>query len=111
MAERTDTVVRRVDDGGHDYGDGTATAASAMAKGSEGVRQGANERVQGVGVATWSLSRPAGRRGEEAGRQPAAWHALVPPSGTCLPACLAGKHLAGAVAGLGRQVGLVGGAR
>ena len=40
MAERTDTVVRRVDDGGHDYGDGTATAASAMAEGSEGERWG-----------------------------------------------------------------------
>ena len=64
-----DTVVQHGDGGGYDYDGGTATAASAMAKGSEGVRQGASERVQGVGVATWSLSRPAGRRGEEAGQQ------------------------------------------
>ena len=111
MAERVDTVVQHGDGGGRDYGGGTVTVASAMAKGSEGVRQGASEHVQGVEAATWSPSRPAGRRGEEAGRQPGAWRACG--ARRRAPGCLPGqaKLLAGAVVGLGRQVGLVGGAR
>ena len=40
MAELQDTVERRVDDGGHGYGGRTEAAASAMAEGSEGERQG-----------------------------------------------------------------------
>ena len=40
MAELQDTVERRIDDGGHGYGGGMAAAASAMAEGSEGERQG-----------------------------------------------------------------------
>ena len=40
MAELQDTVELCVDDGGHGYGGGTAAAASAMAEGSEGERQG-----------------------------------------------------------------------
>ena len=40
VAELQDTVERRVDDGGHGYGGGTAAVASAMAEGSEGESHG-----------------------------------------------------------------------
>ena len=40
LAELVDTAGRCEDDGGHGYGGGTAAAASAMAEGSEGERQG-----------------------------------------------------------------------
>ena len=85
-AELLDTVARRGDDGERDYGDGAAAVASAMARESEGEELGANGCVHGVRGTTWSSSRPAERRGEEAGRRAAAWRALVPPSSTCLPA-------------------------
>ena len=85
-AELLDTVARRGDDGERDYGDGAAAVASAMVRESEGEELGANGCVHGVRGTTWSSSRPAERRGEEAGRRAAAWRALVPPSSTCLPA-------------------------
>ena len=40
VAELQDTAGRCEDDGGHGYGGGTAAAASSMAEGSEGERQG-----------------------------------------------------------------------
>ena len=109
-AELLDTVARRRDDGECDYGDGAVAVASAMERESEGERHGENGCVHGVRGATWRSSRPAERRGEEAGRRTAAWHALVRHRA---PACLPGraKQLARAVAALGRQVGLLGGAR
>ena len=51
-AELRDMTARRKDDGERDYGDGAATVASAMVRESEGERQGASRRVQGVGGAT-----------------------------------------------------------
>ena len=85
-AELLDTTTRRKDDGERDYGDGAAAVASAMVQESEEEELGVNGCVHGVRGTTWSSSRPAERRGEEAGRRAAAWCALVPPSSTCLPA-------------------------
>ena len=109
MAELQDTVERRVDDGGHGYGGGTAAAASAMAEGSEGERLGENGCVHGVGGATWWSSSPS--HGEAASRWRRGELALV--SVTSLPAwrgrC---SWLAWASIVLVRQVGwVVGSAR
>ena len=101
-------MARRGDDGEHGYDGGAATVASAMAWEREGEELGANGGVQEGRGATWSSSRPAGRRegkqgdvqlrGELRCRRRAPW----------LPAWQA-KQLAGAVAGLGRPGGLAGG--
>ena len=86
MAKLLDTVARRKDDRERDYGDGAAAVASAMAWESEGEGQGENGCVHGVRGTTWSSTRPAKRRGDEAGRRAAAWRTLASPSSTCLPA-------------------------
>ena len=67
-----------------------ATVASAMAWEREGEELGANGGVQEGRGATWSSSRPSGRREGEAGRRAAAWRAAVPPPST-LAACLASQ--------------------
>src|SRR4051812_23262480 len=66
-AKRGDTVVQHGDGVGRDYGGGTATAASAMARECEGEEPGANGRVQGVGES--EVVRPAStaRWGERRG--------------------------------------------
>ena len=94
VAELLDTAARRWVDGGRGYGEGVAAMASAMAWESEGEELGENGGVLGVHGSTWSSSKPATRRGGEAGRRPAAWRTLRPPSGTCLPAWPASSSLA-----------------
>ena len=86
MAELLDTVARCEVDGERDYGEGAAAVAAAMAWESEGEELGENGGVLGVHGSTWSSSKPAARRGGEAGRRVAAWRTLWPPSSTCLPA-------------------------
>ena len=93
VAELLDTAARRGVDGGRGYGEGVAAMASAMAWESEGEELGENGGVLGVHGSTWSSSKPATRRGGEAGRRPAAWRTLRPPSGTCLPAWPASSSL------------------
>ena len=85
-AELLDTVARPRDDGERELHGGAGAAASAMEREREGERQGENGRVLSGRGATWRSSRPAGWRGEEAGRRAAAWRALESPSSTCLPA-------------------------
>ena len=84
--ELLDTVARRGVDGERSYGEGVAATASAMARESEGEELGENGGVLGVHGSTWSSSKPAARRGGEAGRRAAAWRMLQPPSSSCLPA-------------------------
>ena len=55
-------MARRGNDGEHGYGGGAATVASAMAWEREGEELGANGGVQEGRGATWSSSRPSGRR-------------------------------------------------
>ena len=87
MAELLDTAARRGVDGGRGYGEGVAAMASAMAWESEGGR---------------SMTSPNEGSGEAASRCVA--HAAVAVGH--LPACLAGKQLAGAVLGwAGRWAG------
>jgi len=81
-AELLDTVARRGDDGGHDYGGGAAAGASAMVRESEGERQGASEVSAGSGRRRGAY--PASRRvtrqaaGAVASSRP-------PASALCLP--------------------------
>ena len=103
-------VTRHGDDDGRGYHGGAGAAASAMVWESEGEELGRRGRVCELGGGVGDRPRAAKRRGEEAGRRAAAWHAQVPASSTCLPAWPS-QEAAGAVAGLGRQVGLLGGAR
>ena len=110
VAELLDTAARRGVDGGRGYGEGVAAMASAMAGEREREELGENGGVLGVHSSTWSSSKPATRRGGEAGRRPAAWRTLRPPSGTCLPAWPASSSLVRCWAGpaggpgAGRQV-------
>ena len=87
MAELQDTVERRVDDGGHGYGGGTAAAASAMAEGSKGERQGEWTCPGGSvhDVAVIQAGRAARRGSRAAGSCVARAGAGVEQ----LPACLA----------------------
>ena len=66
-AELLDMAARRGVDGGRGYGEGVAAMASAMAWESEGEELGKNGGVLGVHGSTWSSSKPAARRGGEAG--------------------------------------------
>ena len=93
VAKLLDTAAQRGVDGGRGYGEGVAAMASTMAWESEGEELGENGGVLGVHGSTWSSSKPATRRGGEAGRRPAAWRALRSPSGTCLPAWPASSSL------------------
>ena len=82
VAELLDTVARRGDDGGRDYGGGAAAGASAMVRESEGERQGASEVSAGSGRRRGAY--PASRR---VTRQAASAVASSRPSASalCLP--------------------------
>ena len=107
-AELLDTARRSTDSGERGYSDGAAAVVSAMAGERKGEELGRRGDVRGVGGERGSDPRRGLMRGA-ARRRPGAWH----PCGACrrAPACLPGegKQLAGAAAGLGRQVGLPGG--
>ena len=108
-------MARRGDDGEHGYDGGAATVASAMAWEREGEELGANGGVQEGRGATWSSSRPSGRRegersttspGEGSGEAASRCVARAAVAVGHLPACLAGKQLAGAALGwAGRWAG------
>ena len=80
-----DTIARREDDGGRDYGDGAAAKASAMVGEGEGEGRGVNEEVCRVGATTWRSSRCTGARAASRWRRGKPRHA----SAHLLPACLA----------------------
>ena len=103
-AKLLDTVARRGVDGGRGYGEGVAAMASAMAWESEGEEL---ERRGGV----WEVRE---REGERSTTSPGEWRGEA--ASRCvaraavavghLPACLAGKQLAGAALGwAGRWAG------
>ena len=110
MAELLDTAARRGVDGGRGYGEGVAAMASAMAWESEGEeleRRGGVWEVRGREGGRFTALAGRGRR--RGGEQVRGTHAVLAVEH--LPACLAGKQLAGAVlgwagrwAGAGRQV-------
>ena len=104
-AKLLDTVARRGVDGARGYGEGVAAMASAMAWESEGEEL---ERRGGV----WGVQRReggrstalAGRGRRRGGEQVRGTHVVLAVEH--LPACLAGKQLAGAVLGwAGRWAG------
>ena len=103
-AELLDTAARRGVDGGRGYGEGVAAMASAMAWESEGEeleRRGGVWGVRGSEGGRYTTSPGAGS-GEAASRCVARAAVAVGH----LPACLAGKQLAGAVLGwAGRWAG------
>ena len=96
-AELLDTVRRRGVVGGRGYGEGVAAMASAMAGACEGEELERRGGVWGVRGREGgrSTSSPGEGSGEAASRCVA--HAAVAVGH--LPACLAGKQLAGAVLG------------
>ena len=79
-------VARHGDDVERDYDGGAAAVAAAMVRESEGEELRRKGRVCELGGGVGDRPRAAKRRGEEAGRRAAAWHALVPTSSTWLPA-------------------------
>ena len=103
-AKLLDTVARRGVDGGRGYGEGVAAMASAMAGACEGEEL---ERRGGV----WEVQRREGDRstaspGEGSGEAVSRCVAHAAVAVGHLPACLAGKHLAGAALGwAGRWAG------
>ena len=103
-AELLDTAARRGVDGGRGYGEGVAAMASAMAWESEGEeleRRGGVWEVRGR-EGERSTTSPSEGRGEAASRCVARAAVAVGH----LPACLAGKQLAGAALGwAGRWAG------
>ena len=104
-AELLDTVARRGVDGGRGYGEGVAAMASAMAWESEGEeleRRGGVWEVRGREGGQFTALAGRGRR--RGGEQVRGTHAVLAVEH--LPACLAGKQLAGAVLGwAGRWAG------
>ena len=104
MAELVDTVARRGVDGERVYGVGTTAVASATAWESEGEKL---ERRGGV----WEVREREGERsttspGEWSGEAASRCVARAAVAVGHLPACLAGKQLAGAVLGwAGRWAG------
>ena len=111
-AELLDTVRRRGVVGGRGYGEGVAAMASAMAGACEGEELERRGGVWGVrGREGGRSTALAGRGRRRGGEQVRGTHAVLAVEH--LPACLAGKQLAGAVlgwtgrwAGAGRQVSL-----
>ena len=109
-AKLLDTVARRGVDGGRGYGEGVAAMASAMAGACEGEELERRGGVWGVrGREGGRFTALAGRGRRRGGEQVRGTHAVLAVEH--LPACLAGKQLAGAVlgwagrwAGAGRQV-------
>ena len=104
-AELLDTVARRGVDGGRGYGEGVAAMASAMAWESEGEELERRGGVWGVrGREGGRFTALAGRGRRRGGEQVRGTHAVLAVEH--LPACLAGKQLAGAVLGwAGRWAG------
>ena len=104
-AELLDTVARRGVDGGRGYGEGVAAMASAMAGACEGEeleRRGVSGGVRGREGGRFTALAGRGRR--RGGEQVRGTHAVLAVEH--LPACLAGKQLAGAVLGwAGRWAG------
>ena len=104
-AELLDTAARRGVDGGRGYGEGVAAMASAMAWESEGEeleRRGGVWEVRGRERGRFTALAGRGRR--RGGEQVRGTHAVLAVEH--LPACLAGKQLAGAVLGwAGRWAG------
>ena len=91
-------MARHGNDGEHDYGGGAAAVVSAMAWESEGEEL---ERRGGVwevrGREGGRITALAGRGKQRGGEQVRGTHAVLAVEH--LPACLAGKQLAGAVLG------------
>ena len=104
-AELLDTVARRGVDGGRGYGEGVAAMASAMAGACEGEELERRGGVWGVrGREGGRFMALAGRGRRRGGEQVRGTHAVLAVEH--LPACLAGKQLAGAVLGwAGRWAG------
>ena len=110
-AELLDMVARRRDDGERDYVDGAAAVASAMVRESEGEELGGGAGVwEARGREGGRFTALAGRGRRRGGDQVRGTHAVLAAEHL---ACLPGraKQLAGAAAGLGRQVGRLVGAR
>ena len=103
-AKLLDTVRRRGDDGEHGYDGGAAMVASAMAGACEGEEL---ERRGGVwGVRGRERGRSTSSPGEGSGKAASRCVAHAAVAVGHLPACLAGKQLAGAVLGwAGRWAG------
>ena len=103
-AELLDTVARRGVDGGRGYGEGVAAMASAMAGACEGEEL---ERRGGVwGVRGREGGRSTTSPGEGSGEAASRCVARAAVAVGHLPACLAGKQLAGAALGwAGRWAG------
>ena len=103
-AELLDTVARRGVDGGRGYSEGVAAMASAMAGACEGEEL---ERRGGVwGVRGRERGRSTSSPGEGSGEAASRCVAHAAVAVGHLPACLAGKQLAGAVLGwAGRWAG------
>ena len=104
-AKLLDTVRRRGDDGEHGYDGGAAMVASAMAGACEGEELERRGGVWGVrGRERGRFTALAGRGRRRGGEQVRGTHAVLAVEH--LPACLAGKQLAGAVLGwAGRWTG------
>ena len=110
-AELLDTTRGRTGGGEHGYDVGTAAVASAMAGGARG--GGAGEERGCLGVRGREGERSTTSPGEGSGEAASRCVARAAVAVGHLPACLAGKQLAGAVlgwagrwAGAGRQVSL-----
>ena len=104
-AKLLDTAARRGVDGGRGYGEGVAAMASAMAWESEGEELERRGGVWGVrGREGGRFTALAGRGRRRGGEQVRGTHAVLVVEH--LPACLAGKQLAGAALGwAGRWAG------
>ena len=97
-AKLLDTAARRGVDEGRGYGEGVAAMASAMAWGSEGEELERRGGVWGVrGREGGRSTALAGRGRRRGGEQVRGTHAVLAVEH--LPACLAGKQLAGAMLG------------
>ena len=99
VAELLDTAARHGVDGGRGYGEGVTAMASAWRGNARERGVGGEWRCPGGSRLDVEFIHPATRRGGEAGRRPAAWRTLRPPSGTCLPAWPASSSLARCWAG------------
>ena len=98
MAELLDTMSQREVDGEHDYSEGAAAVASAMAGEREGEELERRGGVWGVRESEGERSTSlAGRVERQGGEQVRGTHAVLAVEH--LPACLASKQLAGAALG------------
>ena len=103
-AELLDTVARCGVDGGRGYGEGVAAMASAMAGACEG--EGLERRGGVWGVRGRERGRSTTSPGEGSGEAASRCVAHAAVAVGHLPACLAGKQLAGAALGwAGRWAG------